>query len=64
MILKSFLKDLSQLFVGNGKNKELNQLQIVSWSMAKAKWVQKKGDIANPYYGRKMLSCGEKNITS
>lgn len=26
--------------------------------MAKAWWVQKEGDIKNPYYGRKMLSCG------
>lgn len=58
--LRNSFKDLSQLFIGNGKNKELEQLQIMSCSMAKAKWVQKKGDIANPYYGKKMLSCGEK----
>ncbi|MBC76152.1 MAG: hypothetical protein CME64_09065 [Halobacteriovoraceae bacterium] len=58
--LRNSFKNLSQLFIGNGKNKELEQLQIMSCSMAKAKWVQKKGDIANPYYGKKMLSCGEK----
>ncbi|MBG59762.1 MAG: hypothetical protein CMJ16_04820 [Peredibacter sp.] len=58
--LRNSFKELSQLFIGNGKNKELDQLQIMSCSMAKAKWVQEKGEISNPYYGMKMLSCGEK----
>lgn len=28
-------------------------------SMAKASWVQKSKQVANPYYGQKMLACGE-----
>lgn len=27
--------------------------------MAKASWVQKRGKVRNPYYGPKMLDCGE-----
>jgi hypothetical protein len=26
--------------------------------MKKAYWLQKKGDIQNPYYGKEMLECG------
>lgn len=33
---------------------------VVSCSMAKADWIQKDGPIRNPYYGKEMLSCGEK----
>ncbi len=29
-------------------------------SMAKASWVQKSGMTKNPYYGKSMISCGEK----
>ncbi len=28
--------------------------------MKKASWLQKKGDIQNPYYGAEMLECGVK----
>ena len=28
-------------------------------SMKGASWVQKRGAIANPYYGKSMLTCGE-----
>ena len=58
--LRESFKDLSKLYIGNGKSKELDQLQVVECSMAKAKWAQKKGEIKNPYYGKKMLSCGSK----
>lgn len=34
-------------------------IQIVSCSMAKASWLQKTGEIRNPYYGKSMLTCGE-----
>jgi hypothetical protein len=35
--------------------------QIVHCSMADADWIQKKGsEVKNPYYGKKMSSCGEK----
>jgi hypothetical protein len=27
--------------------------------MADAYWIQKRGDVANPYYGKDMLRCGE-----
>jgi len=27
--------------------------------MAKSSWLQEKGSIKNPYYGKKMLTCGE-----
>lgn len=33
---------------------------VAKCSMAGASWVQKKGDIQNPYMGKKMLACGEK----
>ncbi|MCM2279515.1 MAG: DUF3347 domain-containing protein [Oligoflexia bacterium] len=35
------------------------EVQTVYCSMAKAKWLQKKGAIRNPYYGTGMLECGE-----
>lgn len=31
-------------------------------SMAKASWVQSEGNVENPYYGSKMLKCGEKVV--
>lgn len=34
-------------------------LDVVYCSMAKASWVQRHGKIRNPYYGAKMLDCGE-----
>jgi hypothetical protein len=41
------------------RNKEAG-FEVVHCPMAGAKWVQKKGEILNPYYGKEMLSCGEK----
>lgn len=35
-------------------------VEVVECSMAGARWAQKAGGIANPYYGRSMLSCGER----
>lgn len=58
--LRNSFKKLSKVFLKNGKAKELEGLQKVNCSMAKADWVQKKGEIANPYYGSSMLRCGEK----
>lgn len=31
----------------------------VTCSMAKASWLQKRGAVKNPYYGREMSGCGE-----
>lgn len=32
---------------------------IVYCPMADAYWIQKRGDVANPYYGKAMLRCGQ-----
>ena len=34
-------------------------VQRMTCSMANAPWLQKRGEIKNPYYGKQMLSCGE-----
>jgi Cu(I)/Ag(I) efflux system membrane fusion protein len=34
-------------------------LHVVFCSMAKASWVQRGEEVRNPYYGQKMLTCGE-----
>jgi len=34
-------------------------LIVVHCSMAQARWVQTKGSVRNPYYGKSMLACGE-----
>lgn len=36
-----------------------NGVDVVYCPMAKASWLQKSGDVRNPYFGKKMLSCGE-----
>jgi Cu(I)/Ag(I) efflux system membrane fusion protein len=34
-------------------------IDVLYCSMAKGSWVQKHGKLRNPYYGPKMLDCGE-----
>lgn len=34
-------------------------IDVVHCSMANGSWLQKAGEIRNPYYGAKMLNCGE-----
>ncbi len=34
-------------------------VDVVYCSMAKGSWLQKAGAVRNPYYGAKMLACGE-----
>jgi len=58
--LRTSFKKLSEVYITNGKKKELEGLQKASCPMAEAKWVQKKGELRNPYYGKSMLECGEK----
>lgn len=58
--LRTSFKKLSDVYMAHGKKKELEGLQKASCPMAEAKWVQKKGDLRNPYYGKSMLECGEK----
>ncbi len=38
---------------------EPQDINIVYCSMAAGSWVQKRGEISNPYYGSSMLTCGE-----
>lgn len=33
---------------------------VAKCQMAKAKWIQTKGGIKNPYNGKSMLECGQK----
>lgn len=58
--LRETFKDVSKLFMENSDKKELENAQVVECSMAKAKWIQPKGEIRNPYYGASMLTCGQK----
>ncbi|MCB9556614.1 MAG: DUF3347 domain-containing protein [Deltaproteobacteria bacterium] len=38
---------------------KLKQVNVVFCSMAKGSWLQAGKAIRNPYYGKKMLTCGE-----
>lgn len=54
--------DFKRLSVAMDKWAEKNKpegVQRMSCSMAKAPWLQKRGEIKNPYYGKQMQSCGE-----
>ncbi|MCC7442678.1 MAG: DUF3347 domain-containing protein [Bdellovibrionales bacterium] len=58
---RASFKKLSDLFITDlGKNPD-SGTEVVSCSMANAKWIQKKGEIRNPYYGKEMLACGERS---
>lgn len=59
-ILRSSFKTISNLYIENGNKEELKHLIKVYCPMVKATWVQKTGNIANPYLGKSMLDCGEK----
>ena len=57
--MREALKDLSKpmaMWVTLSKPKDVN---VIYCSMAKGSWLQKPGEIANPYYGASMLRCGE-----
>jgi hypothetical protein len=58
--VRTSFKTLSEVYLKNGNKKEMEGLQKATCPMAEAKWVQKKGELANPYYGKSMLTCGEK----
>lgn len=58
--LRTSFKTLSEVYLKNGNKKEMQEFQKASCPMAEAKWIQKKGELANPYYGKSMLTCGEK----
>lgn len=58
--LRTSFKTLSNLYLEHGDKKEMNGYIKASCPMAGAKWIQKDGKLANPYYGKSMLECGEK----
>lgn len=53
-------KKLSKPVVSWVESARPEGVEIAYCSMAGAKWVQKKGKIHNPYFGKQMLMCGEK----
>ena len=53
-------KKLSAPFVAWMEKNKNAAYEVYYCPMAKAKWVQKKGSVINPYYGQEMLQCGEK----
>ena len=60
--LEAARSDFKRLSVAMNKwAKEVNPVNVdrVTCSMADATWLQKRGDIKNPYYGKQMQSCGE-----
>jgi len=57
--MREALKDLSKpmaMWATMSKPKDVN---VVYCSMAPGSWLQRGTTIANPYYGAKMLRCGE-----
>lgn len=53
--LRDAFKPLSERAAGSG----LPQDVVVAYCpMIDARWLQKDGEIANPYYGEEMLTCG------
>jgi len=58
--LRESFKSLSVLHVDRVDKKKLQDFQVMECPMAKAKWIQEKGDVKNPYYGKSMLTCGQK----
>lgn len=58
--LRNSFKTLSEVYMKNGKKEEMKGYMKATCPMAEANWIQKKGEIQNPYYGKSMLTCGEK----
>lgn len=52
-------KELSKPMAMWGTMSKPASVSVVFCSMAKGSWLQKSGDIRNPYYGKSMLACGE-----
>ena len=58
--LRVSFKSLSELYLHHGKKSEMKSLVKIHCPMYPGSWLQKPGKIANPYYGKAMLECGEK----
>lgn len=53
-------KALSDAVIAWNKTAKNPGVEEVFCSMVPASWLQKSGPVANPYYGKQMLRCGEK----
>lgn len=58
--LRTSFKTLSEVYIKNIPSADLKGATKASCPMASARWIQKDGDLRNPYYGKSMLECGEK----
>jgi hypothetical protein len=57
---RKHFKQLSKVVVVWVEKSKPEGVQVSYCAMAGARWVQKQGEIRNPYYGKEMLTCGEK----
>lgn len=57
--MREALKDLSKPMAMWATMSRPNGINVVYCSMAPGSWLQRGTPIANPYYGAKMLRCGE-----
>jgi hypothetical protein len=57
--LREAFKALSKPMVSWALSSKPRGVHVATCSMAKASWLQRETEIANPYYGSKMLRCGE-----
>ncbi len=56
---RTAFKDLSKPMAMWGTMSKPGGVGVYFCSMAKASWLQKQGDVQNPYFGKDMLGCGE-----
>ena len=49
---------LSDALITYGEEVGFGDLKVAYCPMARKSWVQKAGDIRNPFYGSEMLTCG------
>jgi hypothetical protein len=57
--LRAALVDLSKPMVMWASMSKPSGINVVYCSMNPGSWIQKESKIRNPYYGAKMLTCGE-----
>lgn len=56
--IRTEFKALSRPITDWAAKNQNDSVEAKKCGMQKAAWVQKKGEIRNPYYGKKMLKCG------
>ncbi|MBK9294167.1 MAG: DUF3347 domain-containing protein [Oligoflexia bacterium] len=59
---RKLFKKISKPFVSLVETNKDPEFDIIYCPMAGAKWVQRRGEIFNPYFGKEMLHCGEKAL--